>query len=54
MPRKQSDIFKHYAEIKENGKVVKYIASTPVSLMLLEMPLNSRNTSKNVKKHQAV
>ena len=25
MPRKQSDIFKHYAEIKENGKVVKYI-----------------------------
>ena len=52
MPRKQSDIFKHYAEIKENGKVVKY--STAVSIMLLEMPLNNRNTSKDVKKHQAV
>ena len=25
MPRKQSDMFKHYAEVKENGKVVKYI-----------------------------
>ena len=25
MPRKQSGIFKHYAEIKETGKVVKYI-----------------------------
>ena len=25
MPRKQSDIFKHYIEVKENGKVVRYI-----------------------------
>ena len=54
MPRKQSDIFKHYAEVKENGKVVKYICKYCSQHILIEMLLKKRNTSKNVKSPSSV